>query len=52
MNLKDLLFATQMTLRDYFAAHAPLPVDTLPIEEHCAWRYKYADAMIAARGGK
>lgn len=44
--ISDDIFATQMTLRDYFAAHAPL------IEEHCAWRYKYADAMLTARGGK
>lgn len=63
-----------MTLRDYFAAHAPgMPSDlgALALEaadvdnpdkthgEKCdvllpivaEWRYRYADAMIAARGG-
>lgn len=38
-----------MSLRDYFAAHAPKPRDHMPIEDHCAYRYRYADAMIRAR---
>ena len=38
-----------MTLRDYFAAHAPVPQTAMPVAEHCAYRYRYADAMLAAR---
>lgn len=38
-----------MSLRDYFAAHAPLPPETMTLQEHCAYRYRYADAMIATR---
>lgn len=52
-----------MTLRDYFAAHAPdMPQDDKPwgewdvhftpedrFEKLVAWRYAYADAMLAAR---
>lgn len=38
-----------MTLRDYFAAHAPTPAETLVLSDHCAYRYRYADAMLAAR---
>lgn len=36
-------------LRDYFAAHAPSPQQPMELAEHCAYRYRYADAMIAAR---
>ena len=38
-----------MTLRDYFAAHAPTPAEEMDIADHCAYRYRYADAMLAAR---
>lgn len=38
-----------MTLRDYFAAHAPLPPETMDMDEHCALRFRYADAMLRAR---
>lgn len=38
-----------MTLRDYFAANAPTPHEPMPLEEHVAYRYRYADAMIAER---
>lgn len=38
-----------MTLRDYFAAHAPQPERGMPLAEHCAFRYRYADEMIRAR---
>lgn len=38
-----------MTLRDYFAAHAPATSTDMLLTEHCAYRYRYADAMIAAR---
>ena len=40
-----------MSLRDYFAAHAPLPECDMPFFEHCAYRYAYADAMLKAREG-
>ena len=36
-------------LRDYFAAHAPSPQQPMELAEHCAYRYRYADAMLAAR---
>lgn len=43
-----------MTLRDYFAAHAPKPPDTWKANKHEAeniiqWRWAYADAMLEAR---
>lgn len=39
-----------MTLRDYFAAHCPLPLyDGRSWEEEALARYAYADAMIAER---
>lgn len=38
-----------MTIRDYFAAHAPTPTHDMELAEHCAYRYRYADAMLAAR---
>lgn len=49
-----------MSLRDYFAAHAPEPPDyvltTININDHAqlaqafaAWRWQYADAMLAER---
>jgi hypothetical protein len=39
-----------MTLRDYFAAHAPTPLQAMSMEDHCAYRYRFADAMIKASG--
>ena len=42
-----------MTLRDYFAAHAPVPPHTeygvWSISDICLYRYRYADAMLAER---
>lgn len=38
-----------MTLRDYFAAHAPIPREDMTFAGHCAYRYQYADAMLEAR---
>jgi hypothetical protein len=38
-----------MTLRDYFAAHATIPPNGMQMEDHCAYRYRYADAMLSAR---
>lgn len=38
-----------MTLRDYFAAHAPITRDLMSLKDHCAYRYRYADAMLRAR---
>jgi len=43
-----------MTLRDYFAAHAPNPPETWKAEKDEAaniieWRWAYADAMLKAR---
>jgi hypothetical protein len=38
-----------MSLRDYFAAHAPMPDQPMQLEEHCAYRYRYADQMLKAR---
>lgn len=38
-----------MSLRDYFAAHAPIPNQFLSLEAHCTYRYAYADAMIKER---
>ena len=39
-----------MSLRDYFAAHCPLPLyDGRSWEEEALARYAYADAMIAER---
>lgn len=38
-----------MTLRDYFAAHAPIPEFSMSVEDHCAHRYRYADAMLKER---
>jgi len=49
-----------MSLRDYFAAHAPLPppywmpdgiCDTSE-DRHVAWRWHYADMMLKARAAK
>lgn len=37
-----------MALRDYFAAHAPLG-NEVSLEDLCAFRYRYADAMMKAR---
>ena len=42
--------AGAVTLRDYFAAHCPLPLyDGRSWEEEALARYAYADAMIAER---
>lgn len=41
-----------MTLRDYLAAHAPLPNDAMALDDHCEYRYRYADAMLRARNVK
>lgn len=49
-----------MSLRDYFAAHAPAPPEDWlsrdrpslkyePILRELAWRWAYADAMVAKR---
>jgi hypothetical protein len=38
-----------MTLRDYFASNAPVPLKAMSVEDHCAYRYRYADAMLAER---
>lgn len=38
-----------MSLRDYFAAHAPLTREAMTMERHCAYRWHYADAMLVAR---
>jgi hypothetical protein len=43
-----------MTLRDYFAAHAPEPVKNWhggdrSIVDIVQWRWTYADAMLKAR---
>lgn len=43
-----------MTLRDYFAAHAPLPPEwwrggDRGLSDDIAWRWYYADAMLKAR---
>ena len=43
-----------MTLRDYFAAHAPNPPETWKAKKDEAaniieWRWAYADAMLKAR---
>lgn len=39
-----------MSLRDYFAAHAPLTqLDGETWEEHAEDRYEYADAMLGQR---
>jgi hypothetical protein len=54
--------APGMTLRDYFAAHAPHPYPEEWKQQYCArgyqgeakcmadWSYDYADAMLKARG--
>lgn len=41
-----------MSLRDYFAAHAPGAVQTMEISDNAQWRYEYADAMLKAREAK
>lgn len=47
-----------MTLRDYFAAHAPVPANMSwnnranLLGEEVEYRYKYADAMLAERAKK
>ena len=38
-----------MTLRDFFAVHAPKSMDSMTLAEYCAWSYRYADAMLKAR---
>lgn len=39
-----------MSLRDYFAAHCPLPLnDSLSWKQEAAMRYEYADAMLRER---
>ena len=39
-----------MTLRDYFAAHCPLPTsDMREWIDEAKMRYEYADAMLAER---
>lgn len=53
-------FESGMTLRDYFAAHAPAPPDwwiegypSSSLDEHgkliAEWNWAYADAMLRAR---
>jgi len=47
-------FMGGMSLRDYFAAHAPNPPETWKAEKDEAaniivWRWAYADEMISAR---
>lgn len=37
------------SLRDLLAMNAPDPAVVMSLEAHCAYRYKYADAMLAAR---
>ena len=46
--------AISMTLRDYFAAHAPEPPDRWhggdrSVEDIISWRWVYADSMLKAR---
>jgi len=46
---------TGMTLRDYFAAHAPEPPESWrggdkKLHDIIYWRWWYADAMLKARG--
>jgi hypothetical protein len=41
-----------MFLRDYFATHAPIPDASMSLEDHCMYRYAYADAMLKARKPK
>lgn len=48
----ELRAQSGMSLRDYFAAHAPNPFDPMQIEDHCAFRYRFADAMLAERAKK
>lgn len=57
------IFRSGMSLRDYFAAHAPegpVGADITALDtnvtarqkmaaDHAAWRYVYADAMLNAR---
>lgn len=47
-----------MSLRDYFAAHAPCtipddfgwaPSETDAVQRLCRWRFHYADEMLKAR---
>lgn len=50
---KELLDSA-LTLRDYFAARALVPLlhKGYPIESIAVWAYKYADAMLAERAKK
>lgn len=42
-----------MSLRDYFAVHAPIDGETGSTwDDHAKTRYEYADAMLKARAGK
>lgn len=53
-----------MSLRDYFAAHAPAAPASFvaryngfnnpmsPVDAEVSWRWRYADQMLLARGGK
>ena len=38
-----------MSLRDYLAAHAPTPHFPMDLENHSAYRYRYADTMLKER---
>ncbi len=40
--------AVGITLRDYFAAHAPA-CPLLNTDDICEWRYRYADVMLRKR---
>lgn len=45
----DARFHPGMTLRDYFAAHAPCPPEHFGFPAMADWAYEYADAMLAKR---
>jgi hypothetical protein len=38
-----------MTLRDYFAINAPEVKHAMPLSDEVAYRYRFADAMLAER---
>lgn len=47
---KEILFAADLSVRDYFAVHAPIPLnDHRDWQQEAEIRYMYADAMLAER---
>lgn len=48
-DIEGVKSVSDVPLRDYFAARAPMPEYSMSLEENCKYRYQYADAMLTER---